>query len=318
MVSTSVWNPSQWGIRGQEDLGGGLRAMFDLGSTVILNTGAPASSVKYFDRNAFVGIGSSTWGALTLGRQVNTLAETIYVVDPLGARNSATNMNVRFGYLGGPGAALTNNFGPNPGIAGANLDRVDNSVKYSFSSKTYGLTGSLLAARGQGNGGNAKGAFARWDGGPVSVAGSWMEYEDQSGVKFPAYATGLAYRGPGFVVHASYIRNRIDSSLDTATKPYRDMTTGVAAFGVTLFPFPNLDLHLAAYTARRTQVGQPVQRATKFYVAGEYKLSPRSSFVLIGLRENFNADGAALDTGTPLPAGARSSNYFGAVMTHAF
>lgn len=315
-VNTSLWNPSQWGLRGQEDLGDGFRAFFDLGTTILVDIGASASSTKYFDRNSYVGLSHPDWGTVTLGRQVNTLADTVYVVDPLGARNSATNMNVRFGYLGGPGATITNNFGPNPGTSGANLDRVDNAIKYSFRS-SEGISVIALAAAGEGNGG-AKGALLGYDGGPFSWRGSVMQYQDAIGTHFNAYATGAAYRLPQFTFRVSYIRSEIDSSLNTAARPYANLMTQVGAVGVAWTPTPLLDVNFATYYGRRTQDGQPDQRVRKFYVAPEYRLSKRTSLVLIGLVERFNAAGSALDTGTPLVAGARSSSYLGGALTHGF
>jgi GBP family porin len=316
-LNSSVWNPSQWGLRGQEDLGDGLRAVFDVGSTIILDAGATPSSVKYFDRNAYVGLSHPVWGTVTLGRQINTLADTIYVVDPLGARNAATNMNVRFGYLGGPGAVITNNFGPNPGTVGANLDRVDNSIKYSYRSATTGLSAIAMIAAGEGNG-RAGGALLGYDTGPLSLRGSWMQYRDAIGTPFTAYATGIAYRLAEFAVKASYIRSHIDSDLNTAARPYANLTTQVGAFGVTWMPSALLDVNMAVYVGRRTQDGQPDQRVRKFYVAPEYRLSKRTSLVLVGAVERFNDAGSALDTGTPLVSGARSSTYLSAGITHAF
>lgn len=316
-VNSSIWNPSQWGIRGQEDLGDGLRAVFDLGSTVLVNAGATPSSVKYFDRNAYVGLAHPVWGTVTLGRQINTLADTVYVVDPLGAHNSATNMNVRFGYLGGPGAVITNNFGPNPGTVGANLDRVDGAIKYAYRSGTTGLSAIAMIAPGAGSD-RTGGALLGYDGDSLSLRGSWMQYRDAIGTPFTAYATGFAYRLTHFTIKASYIRSGIDSSLNTTARPYANLTTQVGALGVTWMPSALVDVNMAVYVGRRTRDGQPDQRVRKFYLAPEYRLSKRTSLVLVGVIERFNAAGSALDTGTPLASGARSSTYLGAGITHAF
>jgi len=316
-LSPSVWNPSQWGVRGQEDLGGGYRALFDFGNTILVDIGAAPSSVKYFDRNSFVGIAHADYGTLTLGRQINTLADTIYIVDPLNARNSATNMNVRFGYLSGPGPVITNNFGPNPGTVGASLDRVDNAVKYSYKSMATGLSVIGMVAAGEGSGG-AAGALLGYDSGPLSLRGSWMRYEDAIGTPFNAYATGIAYRLSDLTIKASYIRNEIDSSLSTAERPYGNLTMQVGAVGVTWIALPQLDINVAAYFGRRTQDGRPDQRVEKYYLAPEYKLSKRTSVVGVALWERFNETGSLLDTGTPLALGTRSSNYLGVAISHAF
>ena len=60
-VDANVWNPSQLGFKGQEDLGDGTLAVFDMASTVRLDLGAEASETKFFDRHAYVGLSDSRW-----------------------------------------------------------------------------------------------------------------------------------------------------------------------------------------------------------------------------------------------------------------
>ncbi|RQR51657.1 porin [Burkholderia sp. Bp9140] len=60
---------TSFGIKGTEDLGRGLSAIFVLENGTNLNTGALAESGRLFKRQAFVGLASSTMGTVTLGRQ---------------------------------------------------------------------------------------------------------------------------------------------------------------------------------------------------------------------------------------------------------
>lgn len=69
---------TRWGLRGSEDLGGGLSAIFTLESGFSLINGEGAGS-QLFNRQAFVGLSSKDWGTLTFGRQYDS------VVDYLGA-----------------------------------------------------------------------------------------------------------------------------------------------------------------------------------------------------------------------------------------
>ncbi|WP_343654231.1 porin [Paraburkholderia caribensis] len=320
-MNSSVWFPSLWGISGREDLGGGWATIFNMASTIVVNTGSQASQQKLFDRNAFVGVASEKWGSFTFGRQVNTLADTFYVVDPLSARAAATNMNVRFGYLGGPGSVIQNNFGPNPGVSGASLDRVDNAAKYAFKAGS-GLSGGALYAFG-GAAGNfsassAYGFLLGYDGSALSIRGSYMQYKDASGIPFRAVAGGVSYKFGTVTFKASYTQNKIESSLSTAAQPYRNMKTQVYAAGADWFVTPTSELVVAYYHGRRTQDGLSEQIADKFYLAPVYLLSKRTSVQLISIYERFNASGSALDTGTPLATGARSSVYLGLGITHNF
>ena len=57
---------SRWGLKGSEDLGGGLKAVFNLEGKIDLADGGGED----FRRRAFVGL-AGHWGTLTLGRQKN-------------------------------------------------------------------------------------------------------------------------------------------------------------------------------------------------------------------------------------------------------
>jgi predicted porin len=64
---------SLWGMKGSEDLGGGMKANFDLQSDALTNNGETHSS-GLFRRSAWVGL-SAGWGEVKLGRQPNPLPE---------------------------------------------------------------------------------------------------------------------------------------------------------------------------------------------------------------------------------------------------
>ncbi|WP_394787863.1 porin [Rhodoferax sp.] len=61
---------SKLGMYGREDLGGGLRAEFNLESGFQADTGASSSSSQLFDRASWVGLRSREWGAVRLGNQL--------------------------------------------------------------------------------------------------------------------------------------------------------------------------------------------------------------------------------------------------------
>ena len=68
-MSSGYLQPSRFGFRGSEDLGGGLRAVFTMESGLNLTTGANASPTVMFNRQAFMGLSSSQLGTFTMGRQ---------------------------------------------------------------------------------------------------------------------------------------------------------------------------------------------------------------------------------------------------------
>ena len=65
----SANGPSRWGVKGSEDLGGGLKTIFTLEGGFNPNTGASAQGGREFGRQAFVGLQSDQYGTLTFGRQ---------------------------------------------------------------------------------------------------------------------------------------------------------------------------------------------------------------------------------------------------------
>ncbi|MFY1850008.1 porin, partial [Achromobacter dolens] len=64
-----VQNGSRWGLRGSEDLGDGLRAVFQLESGFDSGNGKSAQNGRLFGRQATVGLASDSWGQLDFGRQ---------------------------------------------------------------------------------------------------------------------------------------------------------------------------------------------------------------------------------------------------------
>ena len=60
---------SRWGLKGTEDLGGGLSAIFDLENGFTSGTGALSQGGLEFGRKAFVGLSSKQFGTVTVGRQ---------------------------------------------------------------------------------------------------------------------------------------------------------------------------------------------------------------------------------------------------------
>jgi predicted porin len=70
-------NGSRWGLRGAEDLGGGLKAIFVLENGFSVQNGRLAQDGREFGRQAYVGVGSTQFGTVTLGRQYDSLVDFV-------------------------------------------------------------------------------------------------------------------------------------------------------------------------------------------------------------------------------------------------
>ena len=75
-LSSSGMSPNFFGFKGTEDLGGGLRAVFDLENQFSAANGAASpisTGPQLFGRQAYVGLDTDSYGALTAGHQYNAL-----------------------------------------------------------------------------------------------------------------------------------------------------------------------------------------------------------------------------------------------------
>ena len=114
-VSSGGMNTSRWGIKGSEDLGGGLKAVFQLEGGILMDTGAQDGAL--FKRQANVGL-EGKYGRLVLGRSFTTVYETVIRFDPMG-------FAPYYSWATGASATLPSKFGMTTGF--------DNQIKYSGS-----------------------------------------------------------------------------------------------------------------------------------------------------------------------------------------
>ncbi len=145
-------NASRFGLKGMEDLGGGLTANFILESQFNMATGAGVA--RLFHRQANVGLKSDTWGQLRMGRIYSAWNDIASNAAP--GYGDTYDPFVRVWHIGGPvplGSPVPNAKGQVTGLAGAvgtNNDvgnpqnwsqvRMDNSIRYDTPVLLGGLT----------------------------------------------------------------------------------------------------------------------------------------------------------------------------------
>ncbi|MGI4860738.1 MAG: porin [Janthinobacterium lividum] len=84
-AATSELATSRWGIKGTEDLAGGLHALFDLESAFDINNGTLFYGGRMFGYQAYAGIQDDRHGTLTVGRQFDSIVD---VITPLTANGN--------------------------------------------------------------------------------------------------------------------------------------------------------------------------------------------------------------------------------------
>jgi predicted porin len=83
-VDSGTYAFSRLFFKGVEDLGGGLDALFYLEHRFNADTGLQINPVKYWNGGSYVGLSSTRWGTLTLGRQFPPIFYTILSADESG------------------------------------------------------------------------------------------------------------------------------------------------------------------------------------------------------------------------------------------
>lgn len=263
---------SRFGLRGSEDLGGGLKAIFTLESGFNIGNGKFANNNGMFNRQAFVGL-SSQYGTVTLGKQYDSVQDYLapltatgswggtYFAHPFNNDNLSTN--------GGYSANNTIKF------ASANYAGLQFGGTYSFSNSTnfgnnraysggvsYQYQGLKLgAAYSQANNPNNNGTGA--------IDSSSALFNGQGRLR--TYGAAAAYAFGPAQVGAAWTQSRIDNQANGAATFHADNYEVNAKYNLT----PALGLG-AAYTYTNAKVDGSSTHWNQFGLQADYSLSKRT------------------------------------------
>lgn len=221
-MANGIMGGNRWGLKGAEDLGDGLQAVFVLENGFNLNDG---SSGSMFDRQATVGLQSSSWGRLDLGRQTTVSSKYLAgVASPFGADWGQASVGSAFSAI--------------------NSVRYNNMVTYQtpkFSGFQLGLNYSFSGEGDQEfktSGGDepndvAWGVALRYGNGPVELGLSYDQYKtaeaDFSGisgdrdVSIKSWNLAGAYDFDVVKVHAGFGQTRNGWFKHVSAIDYRDV-----------------------------------------------------------------------------------------------
>nr|WKF60047.1 Outer membrane porin protein [Paraburkholderia busanensis] len=240
-------NQSMFGLRGSEDLGGGLKAIFTLESGFNINNGKFANNNGMFNRQAFVGLSSQQFGTVTLGRQYDAAQDYLAPLTATGSWGGT--------YFAHP--FNNDNLSTNGGFA------VNNSIKYSsanYAGFTFGGTYGFS---------NQAGAFA-----------NNREYSVGAAYQWQGLHLGAAYaqqNNPGATNGAGTASNggASDGSLLGLGGNFRQREFGAAGS----YAFGPATVGLAWTQSRIDNVlgGAQSLRANNYEVNGKYNLTPAMS-----------------------------------------
>lgn len=332
---------SRWGMRGTEDLGGGLKANFNLESTLINDTGASGlgfggnspltgvsaagTSTSLFDRQATVGL-SGGFGSINLGRQNILGVDSIGLADPISLAQPSFNPNVAFsalnsGAIFNPALAATptNPFSLSPTYAqfgtnggGAPL-RQNNSIRY-VTPIMSGFGGALMHGFGEQAGNSSAGTYNGISGffsdGKSGVALAYAQLKDSTNSsKLTLWGGGAKYAvNTALTLRATYAQNKVDTT---------NRKIAVIGLGVDYLIAPALTLTGAFYNTKRS--GDIDGKANQYVGLAKYALSKRTSMYTIFTYAKAGSS-AAQDTSLGLitTPGNSSANRLAVGVLHAF
>lgn len=176
-LDSSGLNTSRIGVRGVEDLGGGLKAGFWLESEVAADTGVAGGGAAFWGRRATVSL-TGAFGEVRLGR--NKTASRLHLEDFDPTANT------------GMGAVLAvySNLGSGNSTA---IGRADNLASYSLPSDLGGFYGGVDVAAGEGTTTNKhQSARIGYKAGPLHVSGTVANAYGATD-KYKLSSAGIAY-----------------------------------------------------------------------------------------------------------------------------
>jgi predicted porin len=310
---------SRWGLKGQEDLGGGLKAIFQLENGFNPSTGALGQGSREFGRQAFVGLASDQFGTFTLGRQYDPLVDMVQ------------------------GITADNYFGSTFATAG-DVDNYDNSSRTSNAVKYVSPVYSGLQVEGMYAFGGVAGetgsgqtwsAAASYNNGPFSLAAGYFVADNPSVVgaaqrttwggtsdgTFDGSLINLGYQtaksiniarvagqyvaGP-FTFGLSYSNSQYKADAQSAFVSTEKYNTGQGFLNYQATPAMLVGVGYS-YTKASGNTGATYNQVS---VGADYNLSKRTDVYLVGAYQHASGDTLSAD-GTAIVAAQASVGSYG-------
>jgi predicted porin len=248
MSSTGTYHSNRFGFKGTEDLGNGLKAIFQLEGGFDSGTGVGGKGL--FDRTAKVGI-SGDFGTVSLGRQYTVAYDTNTAYDPMAHKFTGITL-----------------------VTGASVGtRNDNAVMYV--GKFGAFTARAGYAAGEQAGGTSNGSTQalglNYDNGPISLGGAYTQKKDVLGMgaDLEHYTVGGAYTIGPVKLSAGY------ADQELAVVAASDTTDKWAWVGAAYDVSPVLEVSAAYYQVKNKTLNVNGKREL-FMLSSVYSMSKRT------------------------------------------
>lgn len=202
-VDSSDLSQSFIGFKGQEDLGGDLKAVFKLESELAVDTGAANGGSTFWNRNATVGL-AGDFGAVNLGRFENLFKLEGQAFNPFGASGT---FSPTFNALGTDGSSWANGVSyVSPNLGGLTL-----SAQYSAKEASANQVTATNYA------GGAYALSANYVAGPLGLSAVFGEVKSvdssASSVKQRPWLLGASYDFGVVKLFGQYGQDKLDTKI---------------------------------------------------------------------------------------------------------
>ncbi len=272
-------NSSRWGLKGSEDLGGGMKAFLQLESGFGSDDGRLSNDGGLFNREAFAGI-SGGFGAVRGGRITSPLyfASADYI--SMHNHDTGTSSDFLFGFAATGGNNNNSITYKSPSFSGADVE-----IAYSFAASGNELPGSNNRRNTQ--------IAVNWVGGPLHLGGGYAQMDDKrtgSSVKDETAVIRALYEMGAFTVGAYYERSKLNFAGDRRSRNNVRLA-GMYTMGASEF---HLNFGLADDFSGTNDTG-----AKQFTLAYNYNLSKRTKLYAFYTQVDEDSNGTYYLGATP-------------------
>lgn len=299
-VDSSDLYESYFGLRGTEDLGGGLKAVFKLEAPIAVDSGAAVGgSSNYFSKNAFVGL-AGDFGSVSLGRIESLFKLESAAFNPFGT-SAVYSPSARLGLGKGQVVSLISDLDPTFALPSTD-GSWSNTVAYA-SPNLSGLTfGAQYSAKESGKGSAADGTYnggaydlsVGYAAGPLAASLVYGEVRSTnataSAVKNKAWLLGASYDFGVVKAFGQYGQDKYTRRNETGSLKPKFFQLGVSA------PVSASGTVLASFGQTRLSTDGLSSRTRDISLGYTHAVSKRTNAYAAILNEKarFAADGGSI------------------------
>lgn len=297
---TGIFNggisPSRWGIRGAEDMGGGLKAIFTLESGINVPTGSlsnaaqsladnrnatsgtvsTASSVngQMFGRQAFVGLSENTLGQITVGRNYAPIYDIAIAYDPVQDAQLFSPLGFSGTYGGGGG--VTENL------------RQNNSIKYKnkYADFNFGAMYKFGGVAGSTWAGSGYAFFGGYEAHHFGIQAAYQANKDALSETNSATAGNVNvtnFDTTAYMIAAKYAfgATTIRGGFERFTlKQPSDSLVSFSSGSINGFPIGNLPTTAKCTETNTADFCSPDRTTNIMWIGGDYNFTPAFNVAL--------------------------------------